>query len=475
MRKILLTFLTALLCSIGTQAETPTATTAGTYSFGSTNIGANNKFGELSTNSVFIYRNSSYATGNSGIKMNSANNSGWVFYLTSSMTLSVKIYQNSATAETITLWVKTVPSSFFQSLVDGTANSTAVSAPTLTASGSKEETLSSGKNEKTVTYGSTLTAGYYYVYATSAASSVNTYLRSITLASAGCTATANAGADKNTTVNTGVALAATAAGDGKTGAWTVQSAPDGATGDYAPTFSSTSSATATFTPKVKGSYTLRWTVTCTEGESSANDDMVVSVCAPISPTLDYTSTSLTVGAGNSSAPSLDKDGSSGTVTWESDDKDVATVNNSGVVTPVAAGPATITATIAADAENHYCANTATADFTISAAPVSTPVISSVTVDNSTVCVGDDITLTCTASNSPTSYTWYRNTSASTAGAPSLGDATATNTKTTSTSALAAGTYYFYCVATNASGSSDPVFTSAVKVATKPSLTISLAP
>ncbi|MBQ9591594.1 MAG: Ig-like domain-containing protein [Paludibacteraceae bacterium] len=298
---------------------------------------------------------------------------------------------------------------------------------------------------------------------------------SVTIAASGCTATANAGADKNTTVNTGVALAATAAGDGKTGAWTVQSAPDGATGDYAPTFSSTSSATATFTPKVKGSYTLRWTVTCTEGESSANDDMEVSVCAPISPTLDYTSTSLTVGAGNSSAPSLDKDGSSGTVTWESSAPAKATVNSSGVVTPVAAGSATITATIAADAENHYCANTATADFTISAAPVSTPVISSVTVDNSTVCVGDDITLTCTASNSPTSYTWYRNTSASTAGATSLGDATATNTKTTSTSALAAGTYYFYCVATNASGSSDPVFTSAVKVATKPGLTISLAP
>jgi len=232
MRKILLTLLTTLLCSIGTQAETPTATTAGTYSFGSTNIGASNKFGELSTNSVFIYRNSSYATGNSGIKMNSANNSGWVFYLTSSMTLSVKIYQNSATAETITLWVKTVPSSFFQSLVDGTANSTAVSAPTLTASGSKEETLSSGKNEKTVTYGSTLTAGYYYVYATSAASSVNTYLRSITLASAGCsTPAAPTAVTASSTTSSGTTLTIDAANAASYDIYysTSSTAPDGET------------------------------------------------------------------------------------------------------------------------------------------------------------------------------------------------------------------------------------------------------
>lgn len=89
--------------------------------------------------------------------------------------------------------------------------------------------------------------------------------------------TANAGADKVTEPGEGVALAATAAADGCTGAWTIQSGPNTSTAQL----SSTSSATATFTPTIAGTYTLRWTVTNTSSSCSAYDEMTVSaaVCS----------------------------------------------------------------------------------------------------------------------------------------------------------------------------------------------------
>ena len=91
-------------------------------------------------------------------------------------------------------------------------------------------------------------------------------------------------------------------------------------------------------------------------------------CTPITPSLSYASTSLTVGAGNSATPTVTGNTGSGAVTYSSSNTSVATVNSStGVVTPVAAGSATITASIAAN--GGYCANTATAPFTIAAAAV----------------------------------------------------------------------------------------------------------
>ncbi len=84
--------------------------------------------------------------------------------------------------------------------------------------------------------------------------------------------TANAGADKTTELETGVALAATAAASGCAGAWTIVSGPNTATSQL----SNTSSATATFTPTAAGTYTLRWTVTNTSSSCSAYDDMTVT-------------------------------------------------------------------------------------------------------------------------------------------------------------------------------------------------------
>ncbi len=112
------------------------------------------------------------------------------------------------------------------------------------------------------------------------------------------------------------------------------------------------------------------------GRSSSNNEYkkikTISIttpapsCTSISPSLSYESASLMVGD-NSSAPTLNKDGSAGAVTWTSSDEDVARVNSSGVVTAVGAGSATITATIAANGGK--CEGTATANFTVTADPL----------------------------------------------------------------------------------------------------------
>lgn len=90
-------------------------------------------------------------------------------------------------------------------------------------------------------------------------------------------------------------------------------------------------------------------------------------CTPISPSLSYTSTDLTVGGGNSAEPTLSGNTGGGAVTYSSSNTSVATVNAStGVVTPVAAGSATITASISIAANGGYCAGSATANFTVAA-------------------------------------------------------------------------------------------------------------
>ena len=90
-----------------------------------------------------------------------------------------------------------------------------------------------------------------------------------------------------------------------------------------------------------------------------------SSCTSITPSLSYASvggTTLTVGSSSTGAPTITGNTGSGAVTYSSSDNDVATVNASGIVTAVAAGTATITASIAAN--GGYCSGSATANFTI---------------------------------------------------------------------------------------------------------------
>lgn len=92
-------------------------------------------------------------------------------------------------------------------------------------------------------------------------------------------------------------------------------------------------------------------------------------CTAITPALSYSSTTLEVG--ETANPTITGNTGSGTVTYSSSNTNVATVDeNTGVVTAVAAGSATITATIAATAD--YCAGTAEATITVTAAATPDP-------------------------------------------------------------------------------------------------------
>ena len=189
LQSFFLVLMMLIMGTAGAWADTATSATAGTYS-STTNPGAAKKFIELSTNAVFTYRDNDKHGGisSSGIKATSDNMSGITFYISSPMTLSALIThtKSSEADKEITLYVKTVTTAWFQELVDGTSNSTVVSAdPVLTDVGSKTQASGLEKSGTfTVSYGSTLPAGYYYVYAQSSGTNASSYMymKSITLA-----------------------------------------------------------------------------------------------------------------------------------------------------------------------------------------------------------------------------------------------------------------------------------------------------
>lgn len=110
-------------------------------------------------------------------------------------------------------------------------------------------------------------------------------------------------------------------------------------------------------------------VTITRNDGSIWIEKIVvttggSTCTDITPSLSYTSTSLTIGD-YSSSPTITGNTGSGTVTYASNNEAVATVDPStGVVHAVSAGTAKITASI--ESNGSYCSGTAERTITVSA-------------------------------------------------------------------------------------------------------------
>ncbi|MBQ9340365.1 MAG: InlB B-repeat-containing protein, partial [Paludibacteraceae bacterium] len=108
-------------------------------------------------------------------------------------------------------------------------------------------------------------------------------------------------------------------------------------------------------------------------------------CTPVSPTLNYSATTLYANGGvpNTATPTLDKDGSTSTPVWSSSNTNVVTVNSTtGVITAVGAGTATISATL--DYDGTHCGAVAT---------------------SSTITVPALVTQTINLANSETAVAW----------------------------------------------------------------------
>lgn len=181
-------------------------------------------------------------------------------------------------------------------------------------------------------------------------------------------------------------------------------------------YSSTTTGTATINGSgvisIVAAGTTTFTVTGTDAcgnVAEATTSTFTVNKADISPELSYASTTLTYGGSNSATPTITGNTGSGSVTYAvtaSSPSGCITVNSStGVVTPVAAGTGTVTATIGAT--TNYNGNTATADFTVNKA---TPTKYNFSVDKTVLCGGETATLTLEDSQEGITYQLYSDSS-----------------------------------------------------------------
>ena len=193
--------------------------------------------------------------------------------------------------------------------------------------------------------------------------------------------------------------------------------------------------------------TTTFTVTGTDGCGNAANPTTSTFTvnkADISPELSYSSTTLTYGGSASSTPTITGNTGEGSVTYAvtaSSPSGCITVNSStGVVTPVAAGTGTVTATIGAT--TNYNGNTATADFTVNKASPTTYTFSA---DNTSICSGDDVTFTIAGSQVGATYYITK----SSGGGSAIGDSKEGNGSSLSfkVSSATAGDYYCWTSAT----------------------------
>ncbi len=237
------------------------------------------------------------------------------------------------------------------------------------------------------------------------------------------------------------------------------------------------SGTIIATPEIAGSYTYAWTVpsgvtapgnvasfsVTKAGTYSVVITSVGSACSSVSASGTVTlnslpelqeltgDTSLCLGTSSTLSSNVTNG------VWSSSNPGVATVSQSGVITPVAVGSTVISLL----AQNfNGCSSTVSSTVTVSAIPT---ISSAIATGAQSVCLDGTATalsITATAgSGSISKYKWYSNSSNNNSG----GTLVATNNTTATTNTYTpvtsiAGTKYYYCEVTNSNGCA---FTSAV--------------
>ena len=180
--------------------------------------------------------------------------------------------------------------------------------------------------------------------------------------------------------------------------------------------------------------------------------------SPSSKTLDVSET-VTLSATATPSTALDK-----TVTWSSDNTGVATVNESGVVTAVAPGSCTITATA-----HDGSGITATCAITVSKISPNTYAFSA---DNTSICSGGDVTFTIAGSQ--VGATYYVTKSSS--GGSAIGDSKAGTGFALSFTVSSATTGDYYCFTTETTNyQAKKVSNSKVTISYKTATSISSQP
>ena len=165
------------------------------------------------------------------------------------------------------------------------------------------------------------------------------------------------------------------------------------------TSESTTDNTYTFNTSANGAKTGKITVTATNGACTHTETKNISqIAKPTAGNLSITSANLEIG----DTKTINVTGANGgTKSWSSDKTNVATVDDNGIVTAIAAGTATITYTVQPSLTGCGSAATATATINVCAPPDAF----TISIDKTAICSGGNATITIPNDHSAESYKW----------------------------------------------------------------------
>ena len=369
-------------CFLNAKAYNHVGLATGTVELGTISKapGAGSKFGKY-TDGAYLYRGSAYSfSSGKGIKTQNSN-SGVVFYLANSADVTVTVmFDASKNFANVDAQLSTISDSDYDKFFMGTENNTAV---TFSKTDYQSKTVvidQKGNFQETF---SAVPAGYYYIVCTGTGS--NTYFTQLIVG----------GSTPVTPTVSSITVSPTSAtldiNDTQQLTATVSVTPS--TADNTVTWSTsdanvaTVSSTGLVTAVGQGTATITATSNLDNTKSATCAITVNAPAAPIPVTAISLPATATVGIGATTTLTVSytpTDANTGkAITWTSDNPNIATVDNTGKVTGVAAGTATITAT-------SEKGKTATCTVTVKAVAVTGVSISPATA---TVKIGSTIALT----------------------------------------------------------------------------------